>query len=299
MTNLEIDEQMSVLIKTERKITRQILELIQAAEHQRLPLERGFKDTYDWLIRGHGYSGSAANRRIQASRLLRDMPEIASKVESGSVNLTTLWQTQKAIRAQQKSTGKKITLTEKKAAILKIEGKTSTVAERELNTLFPDGVKSEQKLTAKHGGGMGLSVDLNAEDASELNRARELLSHALPGAPVGQIIGRLARDFNRRNDPLRKQKTHLVATPQRGTKARCRRDLIQQAGGKCGFADPVTKRVCGSRYQLEIDHIVPRARGGSDDPSNLRCLCRNHNQLMAEIEFGREFMDSQRRSARC
>src|SRR4051812_4558889 len=107
MTNLEIDSKMSGLVKTERKITREILELILLAEHQRLPLERGFKDTYDWLIRGHGYSGSAANRRIQAARLLRELPEVAEKVQNGQVNLTTLWQTQKAIRAQQKATGRK------------------------------------------------------------------------------------------------------------------------------------------------------------------------------------------------
>ncbi len=318
MTNLEIDEEMTVVLKTERKITRRVLELVQLAEHQRLPLERGFKDTYDWLIRGHGYSGGAANRRIQAARLLREMPEVASKIESGTVNLTTLWQTQKAIRAQQKTTGQKIKLSDKKAAIGKIAGKTSEAAERELNALFPDGVKSVEKLVHKHGGGLGLFIELNAEEALEVNRARELLSHALPGATWGQVIVRLATEHNQRKDPLRKPqqqknnrplaqklaaenpsfaqlcKPHLVATPQRGT-AQVRCDLIQKAGAKCGFVDPITKRVCGSRYQLEIDHIVPRALGGGDEPSNLRCLCRGHNQLMAEIEFGREFMDLRRK----
>ncbi len=304
MTNLEIDGEMTVVRKTERKITRRILELIQLAEHQRLPLERGFKDTYYWLIRGHGYSGSAANRRIQAARLLREMPEVAHKVESGTVNLTTLWQTQKAIRAQQKTTGQRVALADKRAAINKIEGKTSEAAERALNSLFPDGVKTGEKLVHKQGGCFGLFVELNADEASELKRSRELLSHAMPGATWGQVIARVATEHNNRKDPLRKPQRHeqvsndkprLVATPQRGT-AQVRRDLIQKAGGKCGFVDPVTKRVCGSRFQLEIDHIVPRARGGSDEPSNLRSLCRGHNQLMAEIEFGREFMDLRRQS---
>jgi 5-methylcytosine-specific restriction protein A len=30
---------------------------------------------------------------------------------------------------------------------------------------------------------------------------------------------------------------------------------------------------CGSTEKLSIDHIVPRAAGGTDDPSNLRVLC--------------------------
>jgi hypothetical protein len=77
LTNLQIESRMIVLVKSERKITREILELIRLAEHQRLPEELGFKDTYDWLIRGHRYSGGAAHRRVQAARLLRDVPEVA------------------------------------------------------------------------------------------------------------------------------------------------------------------------------------------------------------------------------
>lgn len=136
MTNLELDAKFQSLVKTERKITREILDLIHLAEQQRLPQERGFKDTYDWLIRGHGYSGGAANRRIQASRLLKDVPEIAKQVEDGSLNLTTLWQTQKAIRAQQKACGQKISTSEKRAALKKVEGKTSQAAERAVAMLI-------------------------------------------------------------------------------------------------------------------------------------------------------------------
>jgi 5-methylcytosine-specific restriction endonuclease McrA len=39
---------------------------------------------------------------------------------------------------------------------------------------------------------------------------------------------------------------------------------------------------------LQIDHIVPFAKGGKTEASNLRTLCRAHNLLMAELEFGRE-----------
>lgn len=31
---------------------------------------------------------------------------------------------------------------------------------------------------------------------------------------------------------------------------------------------------------VEIDHILPVARGGSDDPSGLRAICRKCNQQM-------------------
>jgi 5-methylcytosine-specific restriction endonuclease McrA len=47
---------------------------------------------------------------------------------------------------------------------------------------------------------------------------------------------------------------------------------------------------CGSYHALQVDHIVPRAKGGADDPSNLRVLCRNCNQRAAIRSFGQAKM---------
>ena len=199
-----IDTRMQTLAKSERKTTREILELIVEAENERWPQLRGYKDTYDWLIRGHGYSGGAANRRIQAARLLNVLPEVAHKVEMGTVNLTTLWQTQRTIRAEQKATNKKISVSEKREALKKIEGKTSEAAERELNTLFPNAEKTGEKTTQKRDGGLKILVELTQVEANELKRSRELLSHAIPATSYGQLIGRLAKEYNDRKDPLRK-----------------------------------------------------------------------------------------------
>ena len=59
--------------------------------------------------------------------------------------------------------------------------------------------------------------------------------------------------------------------------------------GRCTFVSPGGKR-CGSRWDLEIDHIVPVARGGESRPENLRLLCSRHNRLEAERVFGEEHM---------
>ena len=34
---------------------------------------------------------------------------------------------------------------------------------------------------------------------------------------------------------------------------------------------------CGSTDDLTVDHIIPKARGGTDEPENLATRCRTHN----------------------
>ncbi|WP_207479599.1 HIT domain-containing protein [Arenibaculum pallidiluteum] len=51
-----------------------------------------------------------------------------------------------------------------------------------------------------------------------------------------------------------------------------RYDVLKRAGGRC--------EACGISAEakaLEVDHIVPRNNGGSDDPSNLQALCYTCN----------------------
>ena len=65
-------------------------------------------------------------------------------------------------------------------------------------------------------------------------------------------------------------------------------------GGQCTYICPKTGKRCASCHRLEHDHIIPRARGGKSTVDNLRLRCRAHNQLAAEQEFGRAFMQRKR-----
>lgn len=42
--------------------------------------------------------------------------------------------------------------------------------------------------------------------------------------------------------------------------------------------DAYTCKSCGSKQELQVDHIIPLAKGGSHDLSNLQTLCRLCNQ---------------------
>ena len=43
------------------------------------------------------------------------------------------------------------------------------------------------------------------------------------------------------------------------------------------YKDKITGKTCESKWRLTIDHIIPVWAGGSNEPENLRILCRAHN----------------------
>ncbi len=68
-----------------------------------------------------------------------------------------------------------------------------------------------------------------------------------------------------------------------------RERLLERAGYQCEYTGPAGAR-CTGRTRLEVDHIDPFEKGGSRGEENLRVLCRAHNLLAADREFGEEFM---------
>ena len=58
-----------------------------------------------------------------------------------------------------------------------------------------------------------------------------------------------------------------------------RREVWRRDQGCCSYVDRHSGRRCGSRYRLEIDHIVPFALGGGAEPANLRLRCEAHHRL--------------------
>ena len=81
--------------------------------------------------------------------------------------------------------------------------------------------------------------------------------------------------------------------PKRYIPKAVRDKVYARDGGTCAFIGTNGHR-CGVTWDLEYEHIVPFARGGSNDESNLMMLCRAHNNYRAEQIYGAEFMKKKR-----
>ncbi len=73
--------------------------------------------------------------------------------------------------------------------------------------------------------------------------------------------------------------------PSRHIPPATRDAVILRDGERCTFVSASGQR-CQATHDLQIDHVVPFALGGSHDPENLRVLCGAHNRRRAELTFG-------------
>ena len=125
---------------------------------------------------------------------------------------------------------------------------------------------------------------------------RDLLSHAVPSGKQEDVLLYALREVRKRHERRRygsKRKTTVKAPPEaprpsagkRYIPVAVRRAADQREARSCAFIGAEGRR-CGSTWQLELQHIEPHARGGEPTPPNITELCRPHNLLQAEKDFG-------------
>lgn len=84
----ELHSGLSRLVASERKITAEILEYIKEVSRRRLYSKYDCSSLYMYLTKVHKYSGSAAQRRIDAARVLKECPSVKRELQNGSLNLS-------------------------------------------------------------------------------------------------------------------------------------------------------------------------------------------------------------------
>ncbi len=136
----------------------------------------------------------------------------------------------------------------------------------------------------------------------KFEEAKALLSNQLPNASYEAVLGRALDELLRSHSPKEKQQrrekrkhasrpknTPEKTEPMRHIPAATRDAVFTRDQGRCTFVGSTGKR-CEATHYLQIDHIVPFARGGTSTIDNLRLLCAKHNKTEAEREFGAQTM---------
>jgi hypothetical protein len=143
-------------------------------------------------------------------------------------------------------------------------------------------------------------VTVSRRFLAKLEAARAALSHSHPGASADEILESgldlLIERHEKRKGLVERPRREPPPSKTDHVPAHVKRAVWKRDGGRCRW--PVDGGgVCGSTHQVELDHVVPRSRGGPPTIENTRCLCRVHNQYAARQVYGDAWMDRFTRTA--
>jgi len=329
--NNKLLEQIRSLNEKENKLKVMVLMYLREMDRRRLYLELGYPSMFVFCTEHLGYSRSAACRRIKAARCIGKYPEAAVILQKGETSVSTLAMIAGVINSENRQEilnrirGRSYREAEEELArrrpVRRAPERIKTVftlkPENKNTKSTPDvgsgeksaGSSAENRIPERSGekkGNMKVQKEYRLEfvvgekTMKKINRAKSLLSTKYPkGIKLELLFDELLDNYLEENDPERRteRKSNKPETDNntrtRHIPQRIKDEVYRRDGGRCSFRGRDGKR-CGSRWNLQYDHIVPYGKGGDNSPENLRLLCAEHNQLMAEREYGTEHMACRR-----
>ena len=179
LSNQELESQLKQLVQRERQLLHVILQHINEFATRKLYLERAYSSLYEYLTKELGYSGSAAMRRIEAARLLRDVPVVAQKIQEGTLNLSQIGELSRSIKEKESTTGLKVTELQKEGLVARIIGKTTMETQKELAVALDIPVKDFEKQKMQKDESVRLELTFSKEQYQKLLICRDLAAHLL------------------------------------------------------------------------------------------------------------------------
>ena len=274
----------------------------------------GFSSLFDFLHREIGLSRGSAYYRQVGARMIRRFPEIEEPVRDGRLCITTVGELAKVMTEENRAVvlPRFFGCSREEARQLVAEMLPAEVVPRrtvvtevpllapvELAPVEPEpegvlpvgrdrthpsrgvaaGVERRTVVEPLTSTETRMHVTVSPSFMTLLKRARAGQGHVQPGATDEQVLTAALELL------LEKQGKRTACVP-----AKVKREVVRRDGGKCQW--PVDGGgVCGSEVWLQIDHVVPRGKGGPSTVENCRVLCRAHNLEAARQIYGDEHMD--------
>ncbi len=328
LSDPELIRGLSTAVAQHHITTATLLAYIAEMDGRRLYLPAGYPSMYAYCVGELHMSEDAAYRRITAARVARQFPAIFEAVSDGRLHLTAVGflapyltpenaadlvaaaaHRSKAqieeLLAQRyprsEALGLVTALQAPAAGTQLAPGRVAAAAEGE--QLVPERVPCLSKVTPVAPERFDLHLTVGRGTRDKLQRAQELLGHALPSGDLAQVLDRALDALIER---LEKRKFAATSRPGRSARpsanprhipAQIKRAVWARDGGQCTFVSESGHR-CQARKLIEFDHAEPVARGGTATVAGIRLRCRAHNQYVAECEFGAGFMREKREAAR-
>jgi len=292
----------------ERRLKVRILLYLREIDRRKIYLEEGYPSMFSFCTEHMRYSESTAVRRIKAERALGRSKRVIPMLLSGEMTVTGLSKIESICKPDntEKILEQAAGCSCRELDLLRARHNPQEPSPERVKPVFvktelkvKENDKTGRKLTANAEGASVLEEKyrldfmVGADSMKKINRAKELLSTKYPeGVKLENLFDELLNSYLEKNDPENSETPHgdIKTDNSKHTRhipQKVRDFIYKRDGGRCTFKGRKGRR-CNSRWNLQIDHIVPYGKGGDRSPENLRLLCARHNRVMAEKEYGRD-----------
>ncbi len=291
-----IDDLKSLALQ-ERKIQKQIILHIVEIDRRKLFLAKGFSSLFEYLTDFIGFSRGTAQRGIDAARLSYDVPEVIDRIEDGTIKLSQVSLLQQSFREVHSKTKTKVSQAFKKDLVSELIDKSVIESQVVVKQRLNIDLKQVPRVQYQKDESVRLEITLSKSQWQKLEKMRELLSNSVPDGTWDNVLEYVSDRVIQQKDKSRlinrdqKKKTLVqdqtvndnhAGSGQRTYLSKSTERIVFNRDQYCQFtAEPsalTTSKKCGSKWQLNIDHIQPVWAGGTNDLSNLRVLCGQHNR---------------------
>src|SRR5512137_3167814 len=296
------------LLRVEFASLGAFLEALAEFDRRKLFRTLGHADLFAYLHKGLKLSRAAAHHRRAAAWLVQRFPEVLEPIREGKLCFTTAAvlasvATEESLAAvlprfyglskqealELAAELKPRTLVPTRTVVTRVEPLGMVKPNEDRKQTVPEVRPGEpgnphtevertlvEPMTATSS---RMHITVSREFLALLKKAKAGQSHVQPGATDEQVLTAALELL------IEKQAKRKASVP-----AKVKREVVKRDQGRCQW--PLASGgVCGSTVRLEIDHVVPRGRGGPSTVENCRVLCDVHNRQAARQVYGDDHMD--------
>ncbi|MCX6117900.1 MAG: HNH endonuclease signature motif containing protein [Proteobacteria bacterium] len=283
----------------------------------------GYKSLFDYAVNELKYSEGQASRRIQAMRLIKDLPVIEAKIADGTLSLSNVQQAQNFFRNLQIAEPRNVIRPQDKLDVLaQLENKSVRDAQKklaEINSIQAMPKERERVITET---AIEVKFVMTDKLKTKLDDARALLGPKGAQMSYAELFESLTdlslealekKRFGQKRIEAEKKagaaealsiaekQNHLPkkSAVLAASKVKVQQTKINTANEKSNarYISADLKRQiwkrdrgqcvqCHSKHNVQYDHVIPVAMGGLSRLDNLRLLCFHCNQRASEKIFG-------------
>ena len=311
LADRELLASMKRIAGTERVLSAYGLAHLGEIQRRDLFKEVGYPSMFYYCVGELGYSEPNASRRIRAAEAARRFPDVLTMIKDGSLTVCALAMIAKHLTPENRESllkqveGKSVRALERILVQLDplpdskdlIRSMPIPVSDEKIDLWSPMMVpafpcpavpsvqpRPPERILPRAPERFQFSFTGSEVLRTVIERLKDILSNKYPEGHLEDILLEVGKAYLQRKDPelLPPSKPKPSRATQTRTVPRWVRSIVYRRDeGRCVFQSAGGRR-CEARRSLEYDHVRPWARGGtSDDPKNIRLLCRAHNQWAA------------------